>query len=132
MLNEAFHAVVWLDHDEAKIFHFSSSEVERLLIRARDSDHVASQAAGPNDGSHGAGRHSYYQRIADAIADAGAVLITGPAGAKTELLTYVAAHDAALLPRIADVQTLEPSHDAALLALAREYFRRDDRAHPRR
>jgi hypothetical protein len=28
-----FHAVVWIDHREARVFHFNSTEVERLVLR---------------------------------------------------------------------------------------------------
>jgi hypothetical protein len=27
-----FHAVVWIDHHEARVFHFSSTDVERLVL----------------------------------------------------------------------------------------------------
>jgi hypothetical protein len=127
-----FHAVVWLDHHEAKIFHFSVNDVDRLLVRASDPDqHVHHRA-----NSLGSGRASadddYYRRVADSVADAGAVLITGPANAKTELLAYIARRDSALLRRISAVQTVDHPTDGALLALARTHFKSDDRMHPQR
>ena len=27
-----FHAVVWIDHREARVFHFSPTDVERLVL----------------------------------------------------------------------------------------------------
>ncbi len=36
MSSHHFHAVIWIDHHEARVFHFSSNDVERLVLH---SDH---------------------------------------------------------------------------------------------
>ena len=33
-----YHAVVWIDHREAKVFHFSPTEVEKLVLHPGSSD----------------------------------------------------------------------------------------------
>ena len=32
MSSHHFHAVVWIDHHEARVFHFSPTDVERLVL----------------------------------------------------------------------------------------------------
>ena len=131
-MTDHFHAVVWLDHHEAKIFHFSVNDVERVLVRAGDPhEHIHHKANSVGSG-HAPADTDYYRRVAESVADAGAVLITGPSSAKTELLAFITRQDPGLLKRISGVQTLDHPHDGTLLALAREYFKADDRMHPQR
>ena len=69
--------------------------------------------------------------VADAIADAGAVLITGPANAKTELVKHIELHLPALKAKIAGVETVDHPTDGELVAHARKYFRADHQMPPR-
>jgi len=62
----------------------------------------------------------------ESIADAGAVLITGPANAKTELIKHIHQHDPKLMKIIAGVETVDHPSDAALVAYARKYFKAAD------
>jgi len=101
-------------------------------VRAGDpQEHIHHKANSVGSG-HAPTDTDYYRRVAESVADAGAVLITGPSSAKTEFLAYLTQHDPALLKRISGVQALDHPHDGALLALAREYFKADDRMHPQR
>jgi hypothetical protein len=54
------------------------------------------------------------------VADAGAVLVTGPANAKTELVEYIHVHDPKLTQVIAGVETVDHPSDAQLVAYARK------------
>jgi hypothetical protein len=38
MSQHHYHAVVWIDHHEARVFHFSSNDVERLVLHPGSSD----------------------------------------------------------------------------------------------
>ncbi len=55
------------------------------------------------------------QRVSDAIADAGAVLITGPANAKNELVKHIERHVSELGTKIAGVETLDHPTDESWL-----------------
>jgi hypothetical protein len=131
-VSEFFHAVIWLDHHEAKTFHFSADDVDRVLVRASDPDHPVVRVNDGGDGGRLPDGDDYFRRIAESVADAGAVLITGPASPKSELLTYITQNDSELLRRISGDQTVEHLTDVALLALARAYFKSDERMHPQR
>ena len=53
----------------------------------------------------------YLHAVVESVADAGAVLITGPANAKTELVEYIRLHDR-LTKVIAGVETVDHPTDA--------------------
>ena len=127
-----FHAVVWIDHREARIFHFSSSNVERLVLHPdHPTRHIHHKA-----NSIGSGRasedHEFFRAVAQSIADAGAVLLTGPADAKTKLPKYISEHDAKLMKIIVGAETVDHPSDAQLVAYARHYFKAEDRMLPQK
>ena len=35
-MSSHYHAIVWIDHHEARIFHFNVSEVDRLVLHPRN------------------------------------------------------------------------------------------------
>jgi hypothetical protein len=59
--------------------------------------------------------------------DAGAILITGPANAKSELVKHIEQHDPTRKQLIAGVETVDHPSDGALVAHARKYFQAADR-----
>src|SRR6202045_4413034 len=69
----------------------------------------------------------YLQEVAESVADAGAVLITGPANAKTELVEHIHLHDPKLAKVIAGVETVDHPSDAQLVAYVRKYLMATDR-----
>jgi len=71
---------------------------------------------------------AFFQAVAESVADAGAVLITGPANAKTELIKHIHRHDPKLMNAIAAVETVDHPSDAAPGRLCQEIFqgRRSD------
>jgi hypothetical protein len=56
-------------------------------------------------------------------------LITGPAGAKTELATFIKQTQPDLAQRISGVEALDHPTDGALVDFARRFFKADDRMH---
>ena len=122
-----FHAIVWIDHREARVFHFNVSEVERLVLRAGNPTLHIHHKANTIGSGHAAEDHKFLQGVADAVADAGAVLITGPANAKTELVKHIQRHMPALSAKIAGVESIDHPTDGELLKFARRHFAADDR-----
>jgi hypothetical protein len=82
-------------------------------------------------GGHDADDHEFLRRVAESFADAGAVLITGPANAKTELVKHIKEHSPSLNARIAGVETVDHPTDGELVDHARKYFRADHLLPPR-
>jgi stalled ribosome rescue protein Dom34 len=125
-----FHAVVWIDHREARIFRFGPNDINHLVVHPEHpTKHIHHKANSIGSG-HAAADQDYLHAVAEAVADAGAILITGPASAKTELVKHIHQHDPNLMKAIAGVETVDHPSDGALVAYARQYFRAADRMQP--
>jgi stalled ribosome rescue protein Dom34 len=127
-----FHAVVWIDNHEARVFHFSANDVERLVLHPdHPTRHIHHRA-----NSVGSGRasedHDFFRAVAQSVADAGAVLITGPADAKIRLNKFISQHAPKLMKIIVGVETVDHPSDAQLVAFARPYFKAEDRMLPQK
>ena len=128
-MSNHYHALVWIDHREAKVFHFNATEAERTTVRSSHPDQHIHHKANSGDSGHAPVDNDYLNHVAHALAQAGAILITGPASAKTELVTYIKRTDPGLAQRISGVETLDHPTDGALVALGRTFFKADDRMH---
>ena len=129
MTEHHYHAVVWIDHKEARVFHFGRHEAEKMVIHPdKPTRHIHHKANTVGSG-HAHASHDYLHEVAQAISDAGAVLITGPSNAKTELIKHIAEHDAKLMKIIRGVESSDHPSDGQLLAHARKYFDADDKMH---
>jgi stalled ribosome rescue protein Dom34 len=129
-MSSHYHAIVWIDHREARVFHFNVAEVDRIVLHPQNPTRHIHHKANSIGSGHAAEDHDFLQRVAEAVADAGAVLITGPANAKTELVKHIERHAPALNARIAGVETDHPT-DGELVANARKYFKTDHQMPPR-
>ena len=72
MSSNHFHAVVWIDHREARVFHFSPTEVERLVLHPDDPTRHIHHKANSIGSGHAAEDHAFLQAVAQSVADAGA------------------------------------------------------------
>ena len=127
-----FHAVVWIDHREARVFHVSPTEVERLVVRPdHPTRHIHHKANSIGSG-HAAADQEFLHAVAEAVADAGEVLITGPSNAKTELVKHIHQHDPKLMQAIVGIETVDHPSDGELVAHARQYFLAKDRMTPQK
>lgn len=124
-----YHAVVWLDHAEAKVFEFGADAIERKRIQAHHAGslHHKAGAIGPGRAPVDA---DFLKRVADGIADAGEVLIVGPGSAKLELVRYLHRHAPKLENKIVGVETSDHPTDGQLVAHAKKYFHAKDKTLP--
>jgi len=128
-MNEHYHAIVWIDHREAKIFFVGARDAESFVIQAHGAGrHLQHKANTTGSGHRGVDRE-FFERVIHSLSDAGAILLTGPGHARLELKNYMTEHHPALANHIAAVEALDHPHDATLLDLARKFFRADDRMH---
>jgi stalled ribosome rescue protein Dom34 len=117
-----YHAVVWVDHREARIFHLSHTDVH-------PTKHIHHKANSIGSG-HAQEDKNYFQAIIEAVSGSGAILITGPANAKTELVKYIHQHDPRMMKTVVGIETVDHPSDAQLVAYARKYFEGTDRMQP--
>jgi stalled ribosome rescue protein Dom34 len=124
-----YHAIVWIDHQQAKIFHFDSTDSGRTTVRSTHPHQHIHHKANARDSGHAPVDAAFLKNVAEALSGAGAILVAGPASAKTELVAHIEREQPNLFKRISGVETMDHPTDGALVAFARRYFKADDRMH---
>lgn len=129
-MTEHNHAIIWIDHREARVFHFGADDVEKLVIHPSNKHTHIHHKANSLGSGHAAEDHKYLGAVADAIGAAHAVLIVGPGREKTELVKFISKHAPQRFPAIQGVETVDHPTDGQLVAHARKYFLVADRKTP--
>lgn len=132
MSQHHFHAVIWIDHQEARVFHFNPTDVDKLVLHPDHPTKHIHHKANSIGGGHAAADNEFLHAVAKSVADAGAVLVTGPANAKSQLVQHIEQHDPRLMKLIAGVETVDHPSDAQLVAFARHYLNVTDRMQPQK
>ena len=116
------HAIVWLDHREARIASFSLGSSRVIEVHSHNPERRIHTKAQEIGSGKAADDHRMFDEIADSLADLREVLVAGPGNAKTAFVTYVKTRHAELAKRIVGVETLDHPTDGQLLAYARTSF----------
>ncbi len=129
MTSPHFHAVIWIDHREARVFHFNPHEADKLVVHADNANRHIHHHRSIGSGHEPEDQH-FLRAAMEAIADAGVVLIVGPGQTKHVFETFIAEHNPALKAKIAAVETADHPTDPQIVAHARKYFKAEDRTTP--
>ena len=129
-MSNHYHALIWLDHRVAKVFHFNDDDSDRTTVNSTHSHEHLHHKANSSDSGHASVDKDYYEQVAQAVAKAGAILIVGPGSAKTELHKHLEHLHPQLAAKISAVEPIDHPSDGALLAHARRFFKADDRMRP--
>ena len=123
-----FHAVVWIDHKQARILHFNVDEADRAVVR----DHVVRDlhSREKRTGHRIEENKPFFEDVASAIADAGAILIVGPAQEKDFFAKFLSEKHPAIKSHIEGVEAADHPTDGELLNYARRYLKAADRMRP--
>jgi stalled ribosome rescue protein Dom34 len=122
-----FHAIIWLDHREAKIYEFNADGMERFVIRAdSEATHHIHHKAGSIGSGHTVDDQHYFGAIAKALALVGEALVVGPGSAKSALMQYLATHDPRTAAKVVGVESADHPTDGEVVAFARKYFKAKD------
>jgi stalled ribosome rescue protein Dom34 len=123
-----YHAVVWLDHVEARVFQFNREEAEKFVVHGHKY-HVHHKA-----GSVGAGKEkaatAYFNDIGATLASSSEILVLGPGSAKLEFIRHAHKVLPQLEAKIVGVETVDHPTDGQVVAYARKYFLAKDRMLP--
>jgi len=118
-----YHAIVWIDHQQAKVFHIGLSGADQIDLHPHlQTRHIHHKANSIGSG-HVHEDEELMQGVADAVSDAGEILIIGPAGAKTELAKYLREHRPEIGERIVGVEAADHPSDREIVAYARKHFK---------
>ena len=129
------HVVVWIDHQEARVFHVRPETVghvqpepidEATVLSPQHHIHRHPKALGEAR-EHPEDAMRFFHEVARSLEGADTVLVVGPSSAKFEFLKYVQAHDQKLRAKVAGVETVDHPTDREIVAHARRYFKASDR-----
>lgn len=127
-----YHAVVWIDHHEARIFHFDAIDVDQLMLHPENPTMHIHHKANTIGSGHETLDDKFLHEVTNAVADAGAILIAGPGTAKTELMNHIKRHDPKVLKNILGVETVDHPSDGQLVAQARKFLKSADSKQPQK
>ncbi len=117
------HAIVWLDHLNARVIGFSAASGETIEIHSTTDHRQLHRKSGKPGSGHAADDVAFFDEVAGALADHREILITGPGTAKIAFKHHVEHRHPALASRIVGVETTDHPNDGELLAYARRYFK---------
>jgi stalled ribosome rescue protein Dom34 len=118
-----FHAIVWIDHSQARIFHIGLSGEDEMVVHPRmPTRHLHHKANSIGSGHVGLDKE-FFAQVMNAVSDAGQILIIGPAGAKTELAKFIREKDAEIGKRIVAVEAADHPTDPEIAAYAKQHFK---------
>jgi DNA-binding MurR/RpiR family transcriptional regulator len=118
-----FHAVVWIDHAQARIFHIGLTGTDEMTLHPHLPTRHLHHKANTMGSGHVAQDKDFLADAASALADAGEILILGPAGAKTELARYLREQKPSIGERIVAVEAADHPTDRQIIAYAKQHFR---------
>jgi stalled ribosome rescue protein Dom34 len=122
-----YYCIVWIDHREAHVIHFNPDDAEASIVHPASKHQHLHHKHGVVGSGKAPEDHAYYQAVADAIRDAGEILIVGPSTAKLAFFKHLLAHAPAIAARVVSVETVDHPTDGQLLKFARHHFVADDR-----
>ena len=118
-----FHAVIWIDRSQAKVFDIGLSGEDEIALHPHlPTRHVHHKANSIGSGHAGFDKE-FFAPVMNAVSNAGEILIIGPASAKTELAKYLRDRHPPIGDRIVAVEAADHPTDREIVAFARQHFK---------
>ncbi len=124
------HAVVWIDHRQAKIFEFDREDAQRRTIHHQDAEKQIHHKSGSIGSGHMREDEAYLQDVAEALSGTAEILIVGPGHVKWQLRAWLNLHMPKVSQRVMAVVHADHPSDGQIVDSARKYFSRIDRMTP--
>ena len=123
-----YHAIVWIDHKQARVFHFNVEEADKTVVK----DHVVRdlRSREKRTGQRTEDNKPFFEDVAKAIADASAILIVGPAQEKDFFAKFLAEKHPSIRAHVEGVEKADHPSDGELLDFARRYVKAADHMRP--
>jgi hypothetical protein len=121
------HAVIWIDHTEARIFHLHREATDETTVLA-PQHHIHRHPKGRGEArEHPDDAHRFFADVAHTLGAVDAILIVGPSSAKFELFKHLHAHDHMLESKVVGLESADHPTDGQIVAKAKSYFTASDR-----
>ena len=122
------HAVVWIDHKEARVFHVHPESVEETTILAPQHHfHRHPKSRSGESKEHPDDAQRFHSEVARALDGADAILIVGPSSGKLEFFKFAQEHERRLAAKVVGVESADHPTDGEIVARAKSYFKASDR-----
>jgi stalled ribosome rescue protein Dom34 len=118
-----FHAIVWIDHLEARIFHLSLSGTDEVILHFHIPIRHIHHKANSRDSGHVHASGRFLKQVLEAVSDAGEILILGPSGAKIEFDKYIREQNPDVGDRVIAVEAADHPTDGEIVAYAKRNFK---------
>jgi stalled ribosome rescue protein Dom34 len=122
-----FHAVVWIDHQKATTWQFTSTEQTSAVIHASDPHQRVHSRKSAHGGHKSPADPHFFDEVAHALDGVHEILVIGPAQTKQEFAHYLRDKHPALGRAVVAVENADHPTDAQVLAYARRHFTALDR-----
>jgi len=117
------HAIVWIDHREAKVYRIIGNDESQVQVNSHHSLQRLHHRPGgweaggglPEDGE-------FFGRVAATLDQSGGILVIGPGDARLAFKTYLDHLHPSHAPQVQTVERTAPPGEEELLALGRDYF----------
>jgi len=116
----SFHAVLQIDHHEARVLQFDADHVTASRVKAQR--HLTHQ-----HGSAVRTEHEFFGAVCDALDGITEVLVTGGHTAVADFQRYAHKHRPALAAHLVGHELVDHPTEPQLVALARRWFLKHDR-----
>ncbi len=130
-MTEHTHVIVWIDHHQARVFHFNATDEQRIVVHPEHPVKHIHHKANSSGSGHAAEDPHFFRDVVEAIGHPLKIFITGPSNEKTELMKYIENHAHALKSAITGVESSDYPTDGELVTHARKYFGADHLSQPR-
>jgi stalled ribosome rescue protein Dom34 len=115
-----FHAVAWVDHQNAQVLQFDAEHVQADKVKAH-THHTRQHGSGVRT------EHEFFAAVCDAMAGIAEVLVCGPHTGVSDFKHYAEKHRPETAKCIVAYETMDHLTENQLVAKARQYFDRHDR-----
>ena len=118
--------VLWLDSENAEIFHVSAAEVTKKTVKLKLVKHSNSH----QQEHHNQAEEKFFHQITGELEQADEILIFGPGMAKKQFKNHLENHHhKALLDRVVAIEPLDRVSDNQILAASRKFFKKYNTFH---
>jgi stalled ribosome rescue protein Dom34 len=121
------HAVVWVDHHEARVFHVHPDSTDETTVLA-PQHHIHRHPKGRGEPrEHPDDARRFFAEVVKRLDTVDEILIVGPSSAKDELSQYMKDHAAIAAAKVVGIESADHPTGGQMVASARRYFRGIDR-----
>ena len=121
------HAVVWIDHQEARIFHVHPEMADESRVLSPQHRVHRHPIGHGEPREHPDDARRFFDEVARTLDGIDSVLVVGPASAKHEFTTFAHEKHPHLVSKIVGVEAADHPTGREIVAHARSYFKASDR-----